>query len=476
MVSLRLLLFTALVAAACAAPISPATTVEENQKFAQEYLRKLYNLTSTSGGSSGRHHNELTDKLREMQKFFGLQVTGMLDSNTLEVMKKSRCGVPDVAHYSTFPGGQKWQTQSLTYRIENYTPDMLTADVDKSIQQAFEVWTKVTPLKITRIYSGTADIMISFVTGEHGDYSPFDGPGGTLAHAFAPSPGIGGDTHFDEAETFTTGSAGFNLFLVAAHEFGHALGLSHSNNPGALMYPIYNYVNPGTFVLPQDDLQGIQSLYGPNPGIPPKDPNPPPKPPKQPKPNNCDHSLAVDAVTTLRGEMILFKDSYFWRNSPQMGTVEQDTIKSFWPEIPDNIDAAYEIRERDVVFLFKGSQVWALFGYDILQGYPQNIQNLGLPKTVNKIDAALYNEETKKTFFFVGKKYYSYDEAKKKMDKGYPRIIEADFPGIGGKVDAAVEHNGLVYFFSGSRMLEFNFKLKKVQRILKSNFFLGCQK
>ena len=50
--------------------------------------------------------------------------------------------------------------------------------------------------------------------------------------------------------------------MVAAHEFGHSLGLSHSTDPGALMYPTYSYRNPDTYVLPRDDVNGIQSLYG----------------------------------------------------------------------------------------------------------------------------------------------------------------------------------------------------------------------
>ena len=51
---------------------------------------------------------------------------------------------------------------------------------------------------------------------------------------------------------------GVNLFQIATHEFGHSLGLNHSNLPTAVMYPYHTYSSD--FKLDKDDIEGIQVL------------------------------------------------------------------------------------------------------------------------------------------------------------------------------------------------------------------------
>jgi peptidoglycan hydrolase-like protein with peptidoglycan-binding domain len=201
--------------------------------------------------------------LRRFQEFVGVPPTGVLDEATLEKMAQPRCGFPDTAEFTL--QGSKWTKTNLTYAFQSFTPDLTQAQVRSAIQQAFALWAAVTPLSFTEVPTAAAhDILIRFVSGNHGDGSNFDGGGGVLAHAYYPPPGGGtlaGDTHFDEAEAWTVNlpPSGIDLVTVAAHEFGHALGLAHSSVSGALMYPYYGGAHRK---LEADDIAGIQALYG----------------------------------------------------------------------------------------------------------------------------------------------------------------------------------------------------------------------
>ncbi|CAH2324762.1 72 kDa type IV collagenase [Pelobates cultripes] len=60
---------------------------------------------------------ELKDTLKKMQKFFRLPETGELDQNTIDTMKKPRCGNPDVSNYQFFPRKPKWEKNQITYSL-----------------------------------------------------------------------------------------------------------------------------------------------------------------------------------------------------------------------------------------------------------------------------------------------------------------------------------------------------------------------
>jgi hypothetical protein len=70
---------------------------------------------------------------------------------------------------------------------------------------------------------------------------------------------------WDGAFTFFSGSSGcssgFYIEDIAAHEFGHALGLGHSASVTATMYPSVSTCNTGNRTLDADDIAGVRSLY-----------------------------------------------------------------------------------------------------------------------------------------------------------------------------------------------------------------------
>lgn len=84
-----------------------------------------------------------------------------------------------------FLAGSRWKVKNLKYRITKYPSNLKRSAVDSTIQKAFNVWSEYTDLTFTPS-SGNVHIDIRFEKGEHGDGDPFDGPGGTLAHAYFP--------------------------------------------------------------------------------------------------------------------------------------------------------------------------------------------------------------------------------------------------------------------------------------------------
>nr|XP_060627028.1 stromelysin-1-like [Anolis sagrei ordinatus] len=446
---------------------------EKDMELAKKYIEKYYPASKPTTGFRSRR-SVPTSKIRQMQESSGLKVTGKLDLSTLKAMKKPRCGIPDIGDFSTFPMSPKWGVKDLTYSIQNYTRDMEPADIDDAIERAWKMWSDVTPLTFTRVYNGSADIKISFVTGDHGDFRPFQKGGEELAHAF--SPAFGGEVHFNDDKDWTKDLTGTNFFIVAAHEFGHSLGLYHSSFLKALMFALYTATDPETLQLHKDDIEGIQFLYG-KPEVNTDSRKPPVNILQEATSTDlCDPQLAFDAVTKLRGETLFFKDSFIWRKNPLKQEVENSYVSSFWPVLKSGIDAAYAIQDKDMVYFFKGTKFWAARADIIEPGFPKNIHRLGFPKTVKKIDAAAYDENSKKTYFFSGDKYWRYDETKNIMERSYPRSIAADFPSIDSGVDAAFQQDGRLYLFSGSKQYEFDSRTKRFLGRKKANSWFGCMR
>jgi predicted Zn-dependent protease len=177
--------------------------------------------------------------------------------------------------------GSKWPTNNITWSFatSTYSSDAsdsfssaISPQYQSAIEEALQQWSAASGLAFTQVPDSAAqanapDIRIGFGTlhpsgtGTIGDTTiRYDSSGDlvpdTVVRLEDPSETtlVQGS---DGAYTYTGTSS--ELEQVALHEIGHALGLGHSTDSGAIMYPS---AGPNNRSLDQSDIAGIQSLYG----------------------------------------------------------------------------------------------------------------------------------------------------------------------------------------------------------------------
>ncbi|KAG7205854.1 hypothetical protein KM043_007789 [Ampulex compressa] len=461
-----------------------------SQIGAMNYLSQFGYLAPGNPTSSNIiSESTMRDAITEFQAFAGLNVTGEMNMETAEKMMQPRCGVKDKIGMSAVRSkryalqGSRWRVKYLTYRITNYPSKLNRARVDQEIRNAFNVWSSVTDLRFQSRARGNVHIEIRFAAGEHGDGDPFDGPGGTLAHAYFPV--YGGDVHFDESENWSMGSyRGTNLFQVAAHEIGHSLGLSHSDVKYALMAPFYRGYEPH-FTLHRDDIAGIQALYGKKSRQTATEDTPKPGTATAAPSGEEDAILCkspkVDTIFSSAEKTIyVFKGENYWKltdsgiapNYPKL-------ISSSWIGLPGNIDAAFTYRNGKTYF-FKGTQYWRYIGKNMDGEYPKQISD-GFTGIPDNIDAAVAWTGNGKIYFYKGTKFWRFDPSSKPPVKSvYPKEL-SNWDGIPDNIDAAVVYNKRTFFFKDDKYYRFNDQEFKVDEAdppfprLTAPWWFGCK-
>uniref|UniRef100_A0A7N0T128 Peptidase metallopeptidase domain-containing protein n=1 Tax=Kalanchoe fedtschenkoi TaxID=63787 RepID=A0A7N0T128_KALFE len=199
-----------------------------------EHFGYLHYPNSSDSHSKDDDFDDLLERaVKTYQANFHLNPSGTLDDGTISTMMRPRCGMaPNKAQPDL--------------RVPCKRPERVQKLDSEGLRQMG-----------TSSYE-LADLIVLFGSRAHGDNSPFDGRGGTLAHAYAPRDGR---MHFDADELWSNGAAPrrYDVYTVALHEIRHLLGLGHSDVQNAIMFP---FISSNTVKdMAGDDFNGINALY-----------------------------------------------------------------------------------------------------------------------------------------------------------------------------------------------------------------------
>ncbi|GAU90153.1 hypothetical protein RvY_02613 [Ramazzottius varieornatus] len=425
---------------------------------------------------------EFSKAIRRFQKFANLRTTGSLDADTIKMMNARRCANRDVEQLTNalglyrskrFATAGAWDKRALTWSVREFPPrdsatTLTDAQILQVVREAFRLWADgsnnlLTFTEVPKDSVRLADIDIRFTKGVLPNGLIFDGPDGLASYSFYPTnPDFPGDIYFDASEKWALKDDGINLLQVATQEIGHALGLAHSDDPNAVMWPFYVGFEEN-FQLGQDDINAIRALYGDDKprltgsgGLQPIDSASEAVTSKNVQPSTLmppflGFPITERPMTGVGASRLPFIPGPSATGaSPNLAATDPCQV-GFVP------DAIVQTRDENM-YLFKNNNYWLIRyteskGIEIPAGYPKPISDWG--NIQGPIDSAFTGLKGK-TYLFKGKEYWKFDNMVK--EGGYPRLIANGFPGIPDSIDASFVWPGdnLTYFVKNKQFYTYD--------------------
>jgi hypothetical protein len=184
-------------------------------------------------------------------------------------------------------GIARWSGPNVTYNctslVSGLSSILGSEVVLRAYRKACSSWNDVCGIRLAEV--NTSGNIVSSA-------GRIDGSSGTLAWSYLPGvPSYMKEQLkqlFDNSEKWTEQW----LQEVACHEVGHAIGLDHSQDRNALMYP---FSHNGSLPVPQAwDVAEAVKRYGPPVPVVPRDPDP--EAPKDPSAPQIGGVLMIDSV------------------------------------------------------------------------------------------------------------------------------------------------------------------------------------